>query len=36
MSGSLIFIIRQNDRGLVLYYPRGLSFGGSAEVVLGP
>jgi uncharacterized protein DUF4352 len=35
MSGSLIFIIRQADRGLVLYYPRGLSFGGSAEVVLG-
>jgi len=36
MSGSLIFIIRQADRGLVLYYPRGFSFGGSAEVALGP
>jgi hypothetical protein len=34
MSGSLIFIIRQNDRGLVLYYPRDFSLGGSAEVVL--
>lgn len=35
MSGSLIFIIRRDDRGLVLYYPRGFNFGGSAEVVLG-
>jgi hypothetical protein len=35
MSGSLIFIVRQDDRGLVLYYPRGFSLGGSAEVVLG-
>jgi len=34
MSGALIFIIRKDDRGLVLYYPRGFSFGGSAEVVL--
>jgi len=36
MSGSLIFVIRQNDRGLKLYYPRGFSLGGAAEVVLGP
>jgi len=36
MSGALIFIIRRDDRGLVLYYPRGFSLGGSAEVVLGP
>jgi hypothetical protein len=36
MSGALIFIIRQDDRGLVLYYPRGFSLGGSAKVVLGP
>jgi hypothetical protein len=35
MSGSLVFIIRQNDRGLRLYYPRGFNLGGSAEVVLG-
>jgi hypothetical protein len=35
MSGALIFIIRRDDRGLVLYYPRGFSLGGSAEVVLG-
>jgi hypothetical protein len=35
MSGSLVFIVRQNDRGFTLYYPRGLSFGGMAEVVLG-
>jgi hypothetical protein len=35
MSGSLIFIIHKDDRGLVLYYPRGLSLGGTAEVVLG-
>jgi hypothetical protein len=34
MSGSLVFIIRQIDRGLVLYYPRDFSLGGSAEVVL--
>jgi hypothetical protein len=36
MSGALIFIIRRDDRGLVLYYPRGFSLGGSAKVVLGP
>lgn len=35
MSGSLIFVVRQNDRGLKLYYPRGFSLGGAAEVVLG-
>jgi hypothetical protein len=35
MSGALIFIIRRDDRGLVLYYPRGFSMGGAAEVVLG-
>jgi hypothetical protein len=35
MSGSLIFIIHQDERGLVLYYPRGFSLGGAAEVVLG-
>jgi hypothetical protein len=35
MSGSLVFIIRQNDRGLRLYYPRGFNLGGSAEVGLG-
>jgi hypothetical protein len=36
MSGALIFIIRRDDRGVVLYYPRGFSLGGSAKVVLGP
>lgn len=36
MSGSLIFVVRQNDRGLRLYYPRGFTLGGAAEVVLGP
>jgi hypothetical protein len=36
MSGSLVFIIRQNDRGFKLYYPRGFNFGGAAEIVLGP
>ncbi len=36
MSGALIFIIRRDDRGLVLYYPRGFSMGGSAEIVLSP
>ena len=36
MSGALIFIIREDDRGLVLYYPRDFSLGGSAKVVLGP
>jgi len=36
MSGSLIFIVRQNDRGFKLYYPRSFAFGGSAEVILGP
>lgn len=36
MSGSLVFIIRQNDRGLRLYYPRGFNLGGAAEVVLSP
>jgi hypothetical protein len=36
MSGSLVFIVRQNDRGFKLYYPRGFNMGGSAEVVLGP
>jgi len=35
MSGSLIFVVRQNDRGLRLYYPRGFSLGGAAEVALG-
>ncbi len=35
MSGSLVFIIRQNDRGLRLYYPRDFNFGGAAEVLLG-
>jgi hypothetical protein len=35
MSGSLIFVVGQNDRGLTLYYPRGFSLGGAAEVVLG-
>jgi len=36
MSGALIFIIRRDDRGLVLYYPRGFSMGGSTEIVLSP
>ena len=36
MSGALIFIIRQKDRGLRLYYPRGLNFGDSAEIILTP
>jgi uncharacterized protein DUF4352 len=35
MSGSLVFVIHQNDRGFKLYYPRGLNFGNAAEVVLG-
>ena len=35
MSGSLIFVIRKDDRDFVLYYPRGFSLGGSAQVVLG-
>jgi len=35
MSGSLVFIIHQKDHDFRLYYPRGLNFGGSAEVVLG-
>jgi hypothetical protein len=35
MSGSLIFVIRQNDHGFKLYYPRSFSLGGAAEVVLG-
>ena len=35
MSGSLIFIVHQNDRGFKLYYPRGLNFSGAVEVVLG-
>ena len=34
MSGSLVFIIRQNDRGFKLYYPRGFTLGGAAEVAL--
>ena len=34
ISGSLVFIIGQNDRGLRLYYPRGFNLGGAAEVVL--
>jgi hypothetical protein len=36
MSGALIFIVRQSERGLVLYYPRDFTLGGSAQVVLGP
>src|SRR5262249_6207914 len=36
MSGSLVFIIGQNDHGLKLYYPRNFNFGGAAEVMLGP
>jgi Domain of unknown function (DUF4352) len=36
MSGALIFIIRRDDRGLVLYYPRGFNMGGSTEIVLSP
>ena len=36
MSGSLMFVVRQNDRGLRLYYPRGFSLGGAAEVALDP
>jgi hypothetical protein len=35
-SGSLVFIIRQNDRDFKLYYPRSFGLGGSAEVILGP
>jgi hypothetical protein len=35
MSGSLVFIVRQNDSGFKLFYPRGFGFGGSAEVILG-
>ena len=35
-SGSLIFIIRQKDRGLVLSYPRDFGLGRSAQVALGP
>jgi hypothetical protein len=35
MSGSLVFVIRKNERGFTLYYPRGFNFGGTAEVLLG-
>lgn len=35
MSGALLFIVRQDDRGLVLYYPRSFSLGSAAEIVLG-
>ena len=36
MSGSLVFIVHQNDHGYKLNYPRMFAFGGSAEVILGP
>ena len=36
MSGALIFTIRKDDSGLMLYYPRMFAFGNSAEFVLGP
>ena len=37
MSGSVIFAIRKDDRGLVFFYPRFFGFGGnSASFLLGP
>ena len=35
MSGSLIFVIPEGESGLVLYYPRLFSFGGTAKFILG-
>ena len=35
MSGSIIFVIKKGESGLILVYPRLFSFGGSAEFLLG-
>lgn len=34
MSGSIIFVIKKGESGLVLYYPRMFAFGGSAKFTL--
>ena len=35
MTGSLLFVIDQGEKGLTLVYPRMFAFGGSAKILLG-
>jgi hypothetical protein len=35
MTGSLLFVIKKGDSGLVLYYPHMFGFGGMAKIKLG-
>ena len=35
MTGSMLFVIKKGESGLVLYYPRMFAFGGSARFLLG-